>query len=481
MINLSEQRGLIERFFNVLFPTSILQGTPWLKAWEDKERATNLKIWRIVFLVGAIVYVGHYFLLDKPLGLEPAEVWRNYRFGMAALLVSCALATFISPLSQSLFYRLPIYFACWSMAYWQARSMLWYESSLYLYAFAFIVINSTILRTSMLNSVLFSAITLATQFPYFLQTDLSEPLLYSAAAVALVFVYITRSSYVDEVKYFLAVQENVRSQRSSIEMNIEFNDRISALLPKEISTRLGHYLAERGWTVLQAMDEVLSSKKKDISCIFSDIRGFTNATKNKEGFLERGVLPNVRACTSVIEDNHGIPRKVGDLIFAYFDHDNRYINLLRCLRAGSQLIKTNSNFNNNNESVEIQRHVLISSGEAVVGNLGGLDSSIEITALGSPVNFLARLDELSKEPVMQECLNKRFLIISNASKLLIDKMELPITTEGLDLSANNLSIRDFPEESRLWLIPVCDETDFVLEQALSRITQKTDASKRQLN
>ena len=156
--------------------------------------------------------------------------------------------------------------------------MLWYESSLYLYAFAFIVINSTILRTSMLNSVLFSAITLATQFPYFLQTDLSEPLLYSAAAVALVFVYITRSSYVDEVKYFLAVQENVRSQRSSIEMNIEFNDRISALLPKEISMRLGHYLAERGWTVLQAMDEVLSSKKKDISCIFSDIRGFINDT-----------------------------------------------------------------------------------------------------------------------------------------------------------------------------------------------------------
>ena len=231
MINLSEQRGLIERFFNVLFPTSILQGTPWLKAWEDKERVTNLKIWRIVFLVGAIVYVGHYFVLDKPLELEPAEVWRNYRFGMAALLISCALTTFISPLSQSLFYRLPIYFACWSMAYWQARSMLWYESSLYLYAFAFIVINSTILRTSMLNSVLFSAITLATQFPYFLQTDLSEPLLYSAAAVALVFVYITRSSYVDEVKYFLAVQENVRSQRSSIEMNIEFNNRISALLP----------------------------------------------------------------------------------------------------------------------------------------------------------------------------------------------------------------------------------------------------------
>lgn len=359
--------------------------------------------------------------------------------------------------------------------------MLWYESSLYLYAFAFIVINSTILRTSMLNSVLFSAFTLATQFPYFLATDLSRPLLYSASAVALIFVYITRSSYVDEVRYFLAVQENVRSQKDAIEMNLEFNDRIRALLPKEISSRLSHFLSIRGWTVLQAMDEVLAPKNREISCIFSDIRGFTNGTKNTDGFLEKGVLPNVRACTSVVEDNKGIPRKVGDLVFAYFDDENRYVNLLRCLRAGSQLIKINSKFNDSSDSVQIQRHVLISSGDAVVGNLGGLDSSIEITALGSPVNFLARLDELSKEPLLQDCLSKQFLIVSNASKLLIDQMDLPIRADALSLAENDLSIRDFPEENTLWLIPVCDETEFVLEQALSRMIRKTDASKRHRN
>ena len=459
----------------------MLRETPWLSAWQEKERRANLKIWRLVFAIGAAVYVAHYFLLDRPMGLEPTEVWRNYRFGMAALLVSCALLTYIKPLAQSAYYRLPIYFACWSMAYWQARSMLWYESSIYLYAFAFIVINSVILRTSMLNSVLFSALTLLTQFPYFMKTDISTPLLYSASAVALIFVYISRSAFLDEVKYFLAVQENIRSQKVSIEMNLEFNDRIQALLPQEISTRLSHYLSVRGWTVLQAMDEVLAPKKVEISCIFSDIRGFTNQTKTTEGFLEKGVLPNVRACTSVIEENRGIPRKVGDLVFAYFDSDNKYTNLLRCLRAGSQLIKINSDFNDSENNVTIQRHVLISSGEAVVGNLGGLDSSIEITALGSPVNFLARLDELSKEPPLQECLGERFLIVSNASKLLIDQMDLPISAEALELEESDLSIRDFPEETTIWLIPVSNETDFVLDQALSRITQKADANQRYLN
>lgn len=476
-----DKRNFIERMFNTLFPTSLLHGTPWLAEWQEKERKENLNIWRIVLTLGAVVYVAHYYLLDRPMGLEPDEVWRNYRFGVAGVLFTAALLTYFNPLANSAFYRLPVYFACWSIAYWQARSMLWYESSLYLYAFAFIVINSSVLRTSMLNSVMFSAFTLATQYPSFLQTDLSRPLLYSASAVTLIFVYITRSSYVDEIRYFVAVQNNISSQKQAIEMNLEFNDRIRALLPREISSRLGYFLSVRGWTVLQAMDEVLTPQKREISCIFSDIRGFTNETKNTEGFLENGVLPNVRACTSVVEQNHGIPRKVGDLVFAYFDDENKYVNLLRCLKAGSQLIRINTQFNDEVDGLSIQRHVLISSGEAVVGNLGGLDSSIEITALGSPVNFLARLDELSKADLLQDILGKQFLLVSNASKLLIDHMGLPIETQKVDLGASGLVIRDFHEEKELWLIPVCDETDFVLDQALSRTSQKTDALKNQLN
>jgi len=481
LIDPNEKRNFVERLFNTLFPTSLLHGTPWLAEWREKERKVNLNIWRIVLTLGAIVYVAHYYLLDRPMGLEPDEIWRNYRFGVAGVLLIAALLTFSPSIAQSSFYRIPVYIACWSMAYWQARSMLWFESSLYLYAFAFIVINSTLLRTSMLNSVLFSAFTLATQFPSFLQTDLSRPLIYSASAVTLIFVYITRSSYIDDIRYFVAVQNNVSSQKRAIEMNLEFNDRIRALLPSEISKRLSHYLSVRGWTVLQAMDEVLTPRKREISCIFSDIRGFTNETKNTEGFLENGVLPNVRACTTAVEENHGIPRKVGDLVFAYFDTENKYVNLLRCLKAGSQLIKVNTRFNDQAEGLSIQRHVLISSGEAVVGNLGGLDSSIEITALGSPVNFLARLDELSNEDLLQDLLGKPFLILSNKSKLLLDDMELPIRTEKIDLVAKGLAIRDFDEEKELWLTPVCDETDFVLEQALSRTSHRTDGLKKQSN
>ena len=230
------------------------------------------------------------------------------------------------------------------------------------------------------------------------------------------------------------------------------------------------------------MDEVLQPRTRQISCIYSDIRNFTKSTKSTTGFIESGVIPNVRACTSAIEDNHGIPKKVGDLVFAYFDHANRYVNLLRCLKAGCQLLRTNSDFNEATETdFSISRHVLVASGEAVVGNLGGLDSSVEITALGSPVNFLARVDELTKEEALSRKLNGDFLLLSNTSKLLLDDLALPFTTTCFDLKQNGLTVRDFGEATCLWLVPVNDETDFVLDQALTRVSQVADAAKQPPN
>lgn len=368
------------------------------------------------------------------------------------------------------------------MAYWQARSALWYGDSLYLYAFAFIVINAGALRASALNSLLFAGFTLATQFPYLYQTGVSHPLLHSAAAVTLVFVYISRSTFGDEIKYYLSNQQNAEAQKNAIEMTIEFNDRIRALLPREVSRRLDYFLSVRGWTVLQAMDEVLQPQTKEITCIFSDIRGYTKGTKNTDGFIADGVLPNVRACTSSIEDNNGIPRKIGDLIFAYFDDDNKYTNLIRCLRAGSALIRTNQEFNQaTSNAIEIERHVLIASGAAVVGNLGGLDSSVEITALGSPVNYLARVDELTKSPELASVISEPALVLCEQTKSLLDQLELPIETTCFALAKNNLQIRDFDESTNLWIMPICDETDYVLDQALSRIDQENHGIERKFN
>ena len=283
-----------------------------------------------------------------------------------------------------------------------------------------------------------------------------------------------RSRYSDEVRHFLAVQQNLQAQKEVIELTIEFSDRIRALLPKEISTRLTHHLSQEGLTVLQAMDEVLSPRKKRISCLYTDIRGFTRGTKDLDNYIGGAVIPNVKECTLPIEENHGIPRKIGDLIFAYFDNENPFVNTLRCVSAGLRIARFNHEFNrNSHQQFKIRRHVLISHGDAVVGNIGGFDSSIEITALGSPVNLLSRVDELTKAAELQSYLYEPCLVLCSETAAEIQRDANRVyAIKRLELSSLGLRIRDFEEVEEIFLMPANSANEQVLRRALDIVEQR---------
>ena len=165
------------------------------------------------------------------------------------------------------------------------------------------------------KSLIFGCVALASQWPSFLQSGISRPTVVSGAVATLMFISITRSKYLSDIRFFLASQQNIDSQRRMIEMNVDFTDRIRAFLPREISTRLTERLSDNRHTVLQAVDEILTPSQRPVACLFSDIRGFTQATKSSNAFLGEGVIPNIRRCNAVIERYHGIPRKIGDLDF----------------------------------------------------------------------------------------------------------------------------------------------------------------------
>ena len=276
--------------------------------------------------------------------------------------------------------------------YYQARVLVSYEGGLYFYAFAFVIVATVVLRLSIAQSLVYAGALIASQWHSYLEAGIRAPLLFSATAISLIFIVFARSGYAAELKYFKANQENIENQRRIIELNIEFADRIRAFLPKEISSRLFRYVKERSITILQAIEEVLRPRHREIACLFSDIRGFTRSTEGKgDVFLDEGVIPNVKECTYAVERSGGIPRKIGDLLFAYFDQPNPQDNLVRCFKAAVDVIQVNTEFNEARPNQEpINRYVLITSGEAVVGNLGGFDSSIEITALGNPGKFIMK-------------------------------------------------------------------------------------------
>jgi class 3 adenylate cyclase len=108
-------------------------------------------------------------------------------------------------------------------------------------------------------------------------------------------------------------------------------------------------------------------------------------------------------------------------------------------------------------TVKIRRYILISSGEAMVGNFGGLDSSIEITALGSPVNFLSRVDELTKAPEIKSRIQHGDLILCAPTVNLLRELGAPLEFEELNLKDIGLTLRDFPETHLLYRLAPSDE------------------------
>ena len=389
----------------------------------------------------------------------------------AAICVATSAMYFVSAVCRSRLHRLPAAATILLLCYTQAKTIIWYDQSQYLYAFIFVVVGTATLRTSVPGSVGFALLALWLQWPSFEQSELPLAVAYSGATATLLFVVTIRAKYAGDLRYFLANQQYIASQKKMIEMNIEFSDRIRAFLPKEISSRLTKHLSENRLSVLQAVDQVLSPASRHIACLFTDIRGFTQGTKNSESFIRDGVIPNVRTCGGLIEKHRGIPRKVGDLLFAYFDDLSVYSNLVRCLLAAIDIVDANERFNQERQpDSRIRRFVLVATGNAIVGNLGGFDSSIEITALGTPVNLLSRIDELTKNPLFKQHASDSDLILCSNTASLLNRLGLTWHLERLSLSDLGTTIRDFGEMDSVWVFPTDSTNRRVLQATDSVIT-----------
>ena len=466
---------VFDRIFSYLFPLSLLDTTPWSGIWKEKEKADFLSTARFFFSIGAVIYAGHYWFFDLPMELQPPELWLQFRSSMVAI----SLATFlyyISPLARRLtWYRVPAAVSMGVFAYFQARVTVWYPDAPYIYCFVLNVIFSLALRTSVFKSCAFSALVIIAQWPSLMESGLPIPHAVSASAVVLLAITTIRGSYAADIKYFLLNQQNIDAQKRNIELNIEFTDRLKSFIPAEIASRLERHLTDRGTSVLEAIYGVLRPKRRDIACLFSDIRGFTESSKNLDAFIRDSVVPNVKACTDALEDYGGIPRKIGDLLFAYFDHKSVHLNLLRAVLSGLEVARINEEHNYGANGSDIERYILISSGEAIVGNVGGFDSSVEITALGSPVNYLSRLDELTKHPRLRERLHSSDIILCDRSMELLSQLKITPDVETLDLTELGLAIRNFPEARRIHTMRPTSENVAVFYDLYMRLTTSKES------
>ncbi len=145
----------------------------------------------------------------------------------------------------------------------------------------------------------------------------------------------------------------------------------------------------------------LGGEKRDLTVLFSDIRGFTNISERLDPIHVANVLHEfLTPMTEVIFDHLGMLDKyMGDAIMAVFGaplyrEDHAILACRAALTMLDRLVEINEKFRQENLP-PINIGIGINSGEMVVGNMGS-SMLFDYTVIGDAVNLGSRLEGLNK-------------------------------------------------------------------------------------
>ena len=146
----------------------------------------------------------------------------------------------------------------------------------------------------------------------------------------------------------------------------------------------------------------LGGEDKEVTVLFSDIRGFTSMSESMQPEEVVGVLNDyLTTMTDIILAYGGtIDKFIGDAIMAVFGAPIHYTD--HTLRAAKAALKMREALKGlwakwaAEQKPPFDIGIGISTGEAIVGNIGSVRRT-EYTAIGDIVNLGARIEPLNKE------------------------------------------------------------------------------------
>ena len=172
----------------------------------------------------------------------------------------------------------------------------------------------------------------------------------------------------------------------------------------QIKKQFEHYLSPDMVTKLQKNPSLLKlgGERKEMTFLFSDIRGFTPISESMKGDpekLTRYVNKFLTAMTTIILRNGGtIDKYMGDCIMAFWNApldtpDHKYL----AVKSAYQMRRTLKEMNKNNEfEPPLNIGIGINSGECLVGNMGS-EQRFDYSVIGDAVNLASRLEGKSKD------------------------------------------------------------------------------------
>ena len=174
---------------------------------------------------------------------------------------------------------------------------------------------------------------------------------------------------------------------------------------KRLKTTMYRYMTPEVADEVLALgeDALMQGSKKDVTILFSDIRGYTTLTENL-GASEVVSLLNKYFETmveSVFEHKGTLDKFIGDALMAVFGaplalkENHGWMAVQSALDMRWRLAKFNEPRMRNRQPL-IHIGIGISSGEVVSGNIGS-HKRMDYTVIGDGVNLSARLESITKE------------------------------------------------------------------------------------
>lgn len=201
------------------------------------------------------------------------------------------------------------------------------------------------------------------------------PLIPSLSGIVLGYSALTLDNYVRERKERLRIREM-------------FSRYVSAAVVEELMEN------HEGFA--------LGGRRRHITVLFADIRGFTTISERVEPEKVVSLLSDYLSRVTEIVFKYGgtIDKFIGDAVFAIFGAPKSHgDDALRAVKCGIEMVELVESLAPNWERILGQALKIgmgINSGEAIVGSIGSMIRS-EFTAIGDTVNLGARLETLTKE------------------------------------------------------------------------------------
>jgi class 3 adenylate cyclase/CHASE2 domain-containing sensor protein len=175
--------------------------------------------------------------------------------------------------------------------------------------------------------------------------------------------------------------------------------RFARSLSRNTSPALARQIAET------AEDLSLEPRPEEVSCLFSDLAGFTTISERLGPDQTQAILNRyLQTMSDVLLPHRAINKFMGDGIFAFFnapvwpcsDHAREAIEAaLDCRDALAELKETEAGGQFAAEFAALEMRIGINTGTAFVGEFGS-DHQIDYTCIGDSINLGARLEPANK-------------------------------------------------------------------------------------